>query len=117
MEAYSKDLRLGVSAGIDRGMPREEAAKTFGVSVPTIKRYLRLRRQTGGVEPKPIPGPPARKRAVLEERLPTTQVGLNPDLTLAEHRELFEQARGVGVSTATMSRALKRLSLPLEKRP
>ncbi len=116
MKAYSKDLRLRVLAAVDRGMPRAEVAKTFGVSVSTIKRYLRLRRETGDVESKPIPGPPARKREAIEERLPT-QVGLNPDLTLAEHCELFEEMHGFGVSTATMSRALKRLDLPLKKRP
>jgi transposase len=116
MRAYSKDLRLRVLAAVDRGMPRQEIAETFGVSVSTIKRYLRLRRETGGVEPKPIPGPRARKRAALEEGLPD-QVGLNPDLTLAEHCELFEETRGIGVSTATMSRALKGLWLPLKKRP
>ena len=117
MKAYSKDLRLRVLAAVDRGMAREEVAKTFGVSVPTIKRYLKLRRETGDVEPKPIPGPRACKRAAsLEERLPA-QVALNPDLTLAEHRELFEEEHGVEVSSATVSRALKRLSLPLKKRP
>jgi transposase len=116
MKAYSKDLRLRVLAAADRGMPRAEVAKTFGVSVSTIKRYLRLRRRTGDVRPKPIPGPPARKRALLEEVLPA-QVGLNPDLTLEEHCELFEETHGVEVSTATTSRALKRLGLPLKKRP
>ena len=116
MKAYSKDLRLRVLAAVDRGMPRKEVAETLGVPVSTIKRYLRLRRQTGDVRPKPIPGPPARKRAVLEEGL-LAQVWHNPDLTLAEHCELFEEVHGVEVSTATMSRALKRLSLPLKKRP
>jgi transposase len=116
MKAYSKDLRLKVLAAVDRGMPRAELAKTFGVSVSTIKPYLKLRRQTGEVRPKPIPGPPAPKRAILEEVLPA-QVKLNPDLTLEEHRELLEETRGVEVSTATVSRTLKRLGLPLKKRP
>jgi transposase len=97
-------------------MPRAQVAKTFGVSTSTIKRYLRLRQQTGDVEPKPIPGPSARKRALLEAVLPA-QVRLNPDLTLEEHCELFEDEHGVEVSTATTSRALKRLGLPLKKRP
>ena len=50
MRAYSKDLRLRVLAAVDRGMPREEIARVFGVSAPTVRRYLRLRRETGGVE-------------------------------------------------------------------
>jgi transposase len=114
MKPYSKDLRLKVLAAVDRGMPRKEVARVFGVSEPTIRRYVRLRRQTGDVEPKPVPGPPARKREALEERLPA-QVRLNPDLTLQEHCELFEEESGMVISTATMSRALKRLGLPLKK--
>ena len=90
MRAYSKDLRLRVLAAVDRGMPRGEVAETFSVSVSTVKRYLRLRRETGGVEPKPIPGPSARKRVALEEGMPA-QVSPNPDLTLEEHCELFEE--------------------------
>ena len=82
-------------------------AQVFGVSEPTIRRYLKLRRETGDVQPKPVPGPPARKRRALEERLPA-QVRLNPDLTLKEHCELFEEESGMEISTATMSRTLKR---------
>jgi len=53
---------------------------------------------------------------ILEEKLPA-QVKLNSDLTLEEHCELFEDEHGVKVSSATMSRALKRLGLPLKKDP
>lgn len=45
-------------------MPRREVTQTFGASPPTIKRYLTLRCETGDVKPKPIPGPPAPKRAL-----------------------------------------------------
>ena len=101
-------------AAVDRGMPRKEVAQVFGVSEPTIRRYLRLRRETGDVQPRPVTGPPALKWEALEARLPT-QVRLNPDLTLAEHCELLEEQSGIEVSPATMSRALKRLGLPLKK--
>ena len=57
MKPYSKDLRLKVLAAVDRGMLRKEVADVFGVSVPTIKRWLRRRRQIGDVDPKSIPGP------------------------------------------------------------
>ncbi len=41
----------------------------------------------------------------------------NPNLTLAEHREAFEDEGGVKVSEATMSRAIARLpgGWPLKK--
>jgi len=116
MRPYSKDLRLRVLAAVDRGMPRREAAETFGVSEPTIRRYLRLRRETGAVDARPPSGPPARKGRALEAALPR-QVSRNPALTLEEHRELFYDEHGTEVSTATVSRALKRLGLPLKKSP
>ena len=67
MKPYSKDLRVRVLAVVDRGVSREEAAKTFAVSVPTIKRWLKRRRETGAVEPKPIPGRPSVKGVALAE--------------------------------------------------
>jgi transposase len=53
MKTYSKDLRLRVLPAVDAGRPREEVAKTFSVSMPTIKRWLKRRRETGDVEADP----------------------------------------------------------------
>ena len=116
LKPYSKDLRLRVLAAVDGGTPREEVAKTFSVSVPTIKRWLTRRRETGGVEAKPIPGRPPVKGAQLEGWLPAHLRG-NHDLTLDEHRGAFEEARGVRVSAATVGRAIARLpgGWPLKK--
>jgi transposase len=115
MKPYSKDLRLKVLEALDRGLPRREVAEVFSVSLPTIKRWLKRRRETGEVAPKPNPGPPARKGAALEQALPE-QLRANPDFTLQEHRELFEETHGISVSTASISRAFERLGLPLKKR-
>src|SRR5829696_496553 len=116
MKPYSKDLRLRVLAAVDDGTPREEVTRTFSVSVPTIKRWLKRRRETGDVEPKPIPGRPPLKGAVLKEWLPS-HLEANPDLTLEEHRESFEEARGVAASISTVGRAIARLpgGWPLKK--
>jgi transposase len=72
MKLYSKDLRLRVLAAVDGATSRKEVAKTFSVSMPTIKRWLKHRRETADVEPKPIPGRPPLKGAVLEGWLPST---------------------------------------------
>ncbi len=61
---------MNVLAAVDRGMPRAEIVRIFGVSAPTVRRYLRLRRESGDVEPRPVPGPPARKGRMLEAALP-----------------------------------------------
>jgi len=118
MKAYSKDLRLKVLDALDRGMDRKEVARIFGVSLPSVKRWLKMRRESGDVEARPIPGPPARKGAMLAEWLPS-QLGSNPDLTLEEHCEAFEEDSGVKVSRATMCRTIGRLpgSWPLKKSP
>jgi hypothetical protein len=69
---------------------------------------------------EPPPSPPAIKGAMLNEWLPG-HLRANPDLTLEEHREAFEEAFGVKVSTATVSRAICGLSegggWPLKKVP
>src|SRR3982750_4191235 len=117
MKPYSKDLRLRVLTTVDAGKPREEVAKTFSVSMPTIKRWLKRRRETGDVEPEPIPGRPSRKGAMLQSWLPK-HLQANDDLTLEEHREAFEDQFGEEVSTSTIGRAISGLpdgGWPLKK--
>src|SRR5215211_5998837 len=106
MNAYSKDLRLKTLAAIDRGIPRKEVAELFGVSRSTIKRWLKRRRQTGGVETMKIPGRPSVKGEALREWLPS-QLKSNPDLTLREHCEAFEDESGVEVSGSQGSESLR----------
>jgi transposase len=116
MNAYSKDLRLKVLFAIDRGIPRKEVQDLFGVSRSTIKRWLKRRRFTGDVNIHKIPGRPSVKGEALRQWLPQ-QLKSNPDLTLKEHCEAFEDESGVRVSEATMSRNIRRLpgGWPLKK--
>jgi transposase len=116
MNAYSKDLRLKVLSAIDRGIPRKEVQDLFGVSLSTIKRWLKRRRQTGDVNIHKIPGRPSVKGKALRQWLPE-QLNSNPELTLAEHCQAFFDESGVEVSEATMSRNIRRLpgEWPLKK--
>jgi transposase len=116
MNPYSKDLRYKTLAAIDRGIPRREVAGLFGVSLSTIKRWLNRKRLTGDVDIHKIPGRPSVKGEALREWLPS-QLKRNPDLTLREHCEAFEDEMGVRVSEATMSRNVARLpgGWPLKK--
>ena len=71
------------------------------------------------VEPRAIPGRPARKGTLLKEWLPM-HLEANDDLTLEEHREAFEEEFGEEVSTSTIGRAIARLpdgGWPLKKSP
>src|SRR5438477_80131 len=84
MKAYSEDLRLRVVAAVDGGMPRAAVARVFEVGSATITRYLRLRRETGGLGPRPRHGPPPIKTLTLD--------GFGPGLLLdgALNRAAFE---------------------------
>jgi transposase len=116
VNAYSKDLRLKVLSAIDRGISRKEIADLFGVSLSSIKRWLKRRQETGDVKIHAIPGRPSVKGAALREWLPK-QLKSDPDLTLKEHRGAFFEETGVEVSEATMSRNIARLpgEWPLKK--
>jgi transposase len=117
MKAYSEDLRRRVLAGVDRGLPRSEAARVFGVSRATVKRYLALRRETGALAPRPRRGPPPIKTAALRDALPP-RLAAAPDATPGEHCAWYEQASGVRVSDATMSRVVaKHLGWTRKQRP
>jgi transposase len=118
MNAYSKDLRLRVLEAVDRGLPRRRIAELFGVSLSTIKRYVRRRRQGEDLQPKPSTG---RKRRILatseHKRALWSQLEENDEATLQRHCELWESATGVRVSIATMSRAIReKLGWTLKKR-
>jgi transposase len=39
MKAYSEDLRRKLVDAIGWGMPKAQAARTFGVGISTLKRY------------------------------------------------------------------------------
>jgi len=71
MKAYSQDVRQRVLLAVDQGTHQAEIAKTLAISVATIKRYLKQRRETGHVLPKAIPGRPARKGGALQADLRT----------------------------------------------
>jgi transposase len=116
MNAYSKDLRIKALGALDRGMPRKEAASTFGVSLATLKRWLKRRREGEDIAPRPSPGRTPHLLATSEQRRALwEQLEANHDATLARHCELWEDQTGVAVSVATMSRAVRRLGWTFKK--
>ncbi len=111
------DLRERVLAAVARGTPRKEIVRTLSVSEPTIRRYLRLRRETGSVAPKPPPKRPFSIGQNVEHRRALwKQLEEHEDATLEKHCRLWERKRGVKVSISTMSRAIRRLGWTLKKR-
>ena len=114
MNAYSEDLRKKIVEAVERGIPKIEAARTFGVGISSVKRYVMTYREGSSLAPKKRPGSKpkldegARKllEADLEER---------PTATLPQRRDFLRRACGVEVSDSTVSRVLKRLGWTRKK--
>ncbi|HLZ80530.1 MAG TPA: IS630 family transposase [Ktedonobacteraceae bacterium] len=115
MKAYSQDLRERIVQTVDERKTQAETAHLFKVSLKTVERYIRQRREKGHLLPKPIPGRPPTKRAVLEAKL-QPQLEKKPDATLQEHCKAFETETGIKVSISTMSRAIDHLQWTFKKK-
>lgn len=108
MGVYSKDLRIRAVAAVERGTPRREVVQTFCVSLTTLKRWLRMKREGKDLSPGVSTGRRRRILATLEEKQALwKQLEENDDATLERHCELWEHKTGVGVSVSTMSRAIR----------
>ncbi len=114
MKAYSQDLRERVLRAVDQGIPRSEIVRVLGVSLATMGRYLKQRREMGHVRPKAIPGRPSQKIKSLQAGL-QGQLEAFPDATLVQHCQYWEQSQGVQVSRWSMSRAIKGLNWTRKK--
>ena len=91
-----------------RGMSKSEAARTFGVSLSSVKRYVGKARRGSPLSPKKHPGP----RSTMSERarrLLKADVENRPAVTLRERRRFVEGVAGVSVSESTLSRLLRRM--------
>ena len=108
MGIYSKELRIRAVDAVERGIPRKDVVETFSISLTTLKRWLRKRREGEDLSPGTSTG---RKRRILadaeEERALWQQLEENDDATLERHCEMWEQERGVRVSPSAMSRAIR----------
>ena len=108
MGIYSKDLRVRAVDAVERGIPRKDVVETFSVSLTTLKRWIKKRREGQDLSPGTSTG---RKRRILanaeERRALWEQLEENDDATLAEHCQMWEELRGVRVSPSAMSRAIR----------
>lgn len=109
MNAYSLDLREKiVEAVFGRAMGKSEAARAFGVSLSSVKRYASMAKEGHSLAPKKRPG----LRPKLDERarrLLRQDVGERPFLTHSERGEYLKVVAGLSVSSATICRELQRI--------
>ncbi len=114
MNAYSEDLRKKIVEALRRGMTKTEAARTFGVSRSSVKRYAKMAQEGRPLAPKKRPGSKP-KMDQSARRLLEADVERRPAATLSERRQFLKKAAGVGVSSSTVSRMLRRLGWSRKK--
>ena len=56
MSGYSVDLRRRIVSAVEGGMPKLQAARTFCVSLSSVKRYAEKAQRGGSLLPKKRPG-------------------------------------------------------------
>ena len=115
MDAYSEDLRTKIVQALEqRRMNKSEAARLFGVSLSSVKRYAKAVREGRSLSPGKAPG----KRPLLDEkarRLLEAEVKERPFAKLSDRREYLQKVAGVSVSESTLSRALRKMGFGRKK--
>jgi transposase len=114
MNPYSEDLRKKIVEAVERGTPKTEAARLFGVSRSSVKRYAAMAREGKPLTPKKRPG----SKPKLDEsakKLLEVDLEQRPAATLPERCEYLKQIIGARVSESTVSRMLKRMGWSRKK--
>src|SRR3954471_23912364 len=114
MNAYSEDLRKKIIQALRRGMGKSQAARTFGVSLSSVKRYAKMADEGRPLAPKKRPGSRP-KTGQDARRLLEDDLKQRPAATLSERRQFLERVCRVRVSESTVSRLLKRMGFTRKK--
>jgi transposase len=95
-------------------MGKSQAARTFSVSLSSVKRYAKLAQEDRSLAPKKRPG----SKPKLDERsrkLLQADLEEHPFHTLQERCEYLRTVASVEVSRSTVCRAIKRMDSTRKK--
>src|ERR671910_2442143 len=114
-KAYSVDLRKKVVEAVkQRGTSKSEAARLFGISLSSVKRYTRLADRGEPLTPRKGGGRPPKAddatRKLLEE-----DIRSRPSATIRERRRFLESFAGKSLSEPTLRRLMKRMGFSRKK--
>lgn len=69
IKTYSEDLRLRIVQALRDGMSKSGAARLFGVSLSSVKRYVRIAEQGASLAPGRGGGRPPKADRAMEKLL------------------------------------------------
>jgi transposase len=115
MKAYSEDLRKKVVEAVEqRGTSKSEAARLFGISLSSVKRYTKLADRGEPLTPRKGGGRPPiaddATRKLLEE-----DMRARPSATITERRRFLREITGKSLSEPTLRRLLRRMGFSRKK--
>ena len=110
MNVYSEDLRMKIVEALGRGMGKSEAARTFSVSLSSVKRYARKVARS-----RPRNGPAQPKLDERSRKLLEADLKEHPFLTLQERCEYLRAVASVEISRSSVCRAIKRMNSTRKK--
>ena len=108
MSGYSVDLRRRIVSAVEGGMSKARAARTFSVSLSSVKRYVDKAKRGESLASKKRPGS-APKLDQKAMRLLEEDLRERPFASLQERCEYVELMTGLSVSRSTMCRTIARI--------
>lgn len=114
MRGYGLDLRERIVEAVEeKKMSKREAARVYRVGEATVYRYVKQKR-AGTLQAKSPPG----RRPLLDaeqQKSLLEQLAAKPDLTLAEHAELYAQTQGIKLAPSTVDNYFERAGVKRKK--
>ena len=110
----SVDLRQRVASAVSAGATCRQAAERFGVSRASAGRWSQQKQRVGHVAPKPLGGDQRSRHIEAHADLIRRTYEAHPQIFVREWRDAL-QARGIAVSTSSLSRFFARHRITRKK--
>ena len=107
MRPYSEDLRTRIVQALRSGMSKSAAARLFGVSLSSVKRYGRIADRGASLAPRRKGGGRLPKADEVTRKLLEADVEERPAATVSERRRFLECTTAKTLSDSTIRRLLK----------
>jgi transposase len=115
MKPYSEDLRLRIVKAVQDGTSKSAAARLFGLSLSSVKRYARIAEQGASLAPRKGGGRPP-KADETTRKLLEDDVKERPAATVSERCRFLQSTTGKNLSLSTVKRLLKKMGFSRKNR-